>query len=213
VKEKIGEIARGQYESIWVSLVEDRGETAIELRTYTIPSQGGTEWIPGRESITVPANALPDLLQLLIRTDRRLVQLGEPSLRVKKEAIPVSVRSASPPGSRDARRHPRVLLRLDVECRPMPSATAKPGAPVAGEAVDISLGGAQVWLPIRLPRYSFAELSALISGESFAARGEIVSVAALPKMIGGKPTYRHGLRWLTLARATKDVLSRALSSS
>lgn len=213
MKEKIGEIARGDSEEIWVFLVEDRGETWIELRTYTSPSQGGAEWIPSRESITVPSKALPELLQLLIRTDRRLVELRERALGVKKEAVPVSVRSASPPGSRDARRHPRVLLRLDVECRPMASANANPGSPVAGEAVDLSLGGAQVWLPMRLPRYSFVELSARISDESFTARGEIVSVAALPKMIAGKPTYRHGLRWLPLTGAAKEVLSRGLSSS
>ena len=95
----------------------------------------------------------------------------------------------------------------------MASANAAPGSPVPGEAVDLSLGGAQVWLPMRLPRYSIAELSTLISGESFTARGEIVSVAALPKMIGGKSSYRHGLRWLQLAGAAKEVLSRALSSS
>jgi hypothetical protein len=213
VREKIGVIDRGHYEEIWVSIVEDRGETWIELRTYTNPPQGGTEWIPSRESINVPAKALPDLLQLLIRIDRRLVEMGEPAVAVRKEAIPVSVRSASPPGTRDARKHPRVLLRLDVECRPMATANANAGSPVPGEAVDLSLGGAQVWLPMRLPRYSFAELSTLINGEPFAARGEVVSVAALPKMVGGKPIYRHGLRWMPLSGAAKEVLSRALSSS
>jgi hypothetical protein len=213
VREKIGEIRRGHYEEIWVSIVEDRGETSIEFRTYTSPPKGGTEWIPSRESINVPAEALPELLQLLIRIDRRLVEMGERVLGVKKEAMPVSVRSASPPGSRDARRHPRVLLRLDVECRPAASANANPGSAVAGEAMDLSLGGAQVWLPMRLPRYSFVELSALIGDESFAARGEIVSVAALPKMVGGKPIYRHGLRWLPLSGAAKALLSKALSSS
>ncbi len=95
----------------------------------------------------------------------------------------------------------------------MPHATAKPGASVAGKAVDLSLGGAQVWLPMRLPRYSFAELSALINGEQFIARGEIVSVAPLPKMIGGKPTYRHGIRWLSLTGAAREVLSKAFSGS
>jgi hypothetical protein len=213
VKEKIGEIARGRHEEIWVSLVEDRGETWIEFRAYTSPGAGGTESVPSREAITIPAAALPDLLQLLIRTDRRLIERGEPSLGVKKEDLPVSVRSASPPGTRDARRHPRVLLRLEVECRPMPHATVKPGSPIAGRAVDLSLGGAQVWLPTRLPRYSFVELSTLIDGEAFSARGEIVSVAALPKMVGGKPTYRHGLRWLSLAGAAREVLARTLSSS
>jgi hypothetical protein len=213
VKEKIGEITRGQQEEIWISLVEDRGETWIEFRAHTNPGQGGTESVPGRESIKIPARALPELLQLLIRTDRRLVELGEPSQVISKEAVPVSVRSASPPGTRDARRHPRVVLRLDVECRPIPHANAKPGAAVDGKAVDLSLGGAQVWLPMRLPRYSFAELSALINGEPFTARGEIVSVAPLPKMISGKPTYRHGIRWLSLAGAPKEVLSRALSAS
>jgi hypothetical protein len=213
VKEKIGQIARGQYEEIWVSLVEDRGETSIEFRTYASPSQGGTEWIPSRESINVPARALPDLLQLLIRIDRRLVEKGEPAVAVRKEAVPVSVRSASPPGTRDARRHSRVLLRLVVECRPVAAANANAGSPVPGEAMDLSLGGAQVWLPMRLPRYSFAELSTLINGERFTARGEVVSVAALPKMVGGKPIYRHGFRWLPLPGAAKEVLSRALSSS
>jgi hypothetical protein len=213
VKEKIGGIARGPREEIWVSLVEDRGETWIELRAYTSPRVGEAEWIPGRESITIPTKALPDLLQLLIRTDRRLIEMGEPALGVKKEELPVSVRSATPPGTRDARRHPRVLLRLDVECRPMPHANARPGSPVAGKAVDLSLGGAQVWLPMRLPRYSFVELATLTGGESFTARGEIVSVAVLPRMIGGKPTYRHGIRWLSLTGAAKEALSRVLSSS
>lgn len=217
MREKIGGSPRGQFEEVWVSILEEPGEKWVELRVYGQPLQGGVEWIPRRESIRVPAAALPDLLQVLQRTERVLAEEGwlqapRRPAPVRRDEIPVSVRGASPPGTRDARRHPRFALRLRVECRPLGAATAAAGAVVSGESADFSLGGAQVWLSVRLPRYSFVKVSAQIKGEPFSARGEVVGIASVPRTVARKPVYRHGLRWLSLGAAEKALLARALQS-
>ena len=219
MQEKIGECPRGQFEEVWVSILEEPGETWVELRVYGRPLKGGVEWIPRRESVRIPAQGLPDLLQLLHLADSRLAERGRPPTSprppapLRRDEIPVSVRSASPPGTRDARRHPRVVMQVKIECRPLGTATAAAGTSVSGESVDFSLGGAQVWLPVRLPRYSFVELSTLIKGEPFSARGEVVGIASMPRTVARRPVYRHGLRWLSLPGAAKAVLAKALSTS
>jgi hypothetical protein len=82
-----------------------------------------------------------------------------------------------------------------------------------GEIRDLSLGGAQAWLPSRVGLFQRVDVAALIDGEPFRARAEIVG-ADLPKRNQPGAAYlRHSFRWVEIGSEAKDVLSRTVTKA
>lgn len=81
---------------------------------------------------------------------------------------------------------------------------------MTGEAKDVSIGGAQVWLQKPLPRFRQADVFMVIEGMIFRARAEIVGVEleTIKETKGG--CYRHSLRWVVMEAHAQDALSKVV---
>jgi hypothetical protein len=66
-----------------------------------------------------------------------------------------------------------------------------------GEFRDLRVGGAQLWLPCRLELAQRVEVAAMIDGQPFRARGEIVGAGLQSKGDPKTGYIRHSLRWIT----------------
>jgi hypothetical protein len=97
-------------------------------------------------------------------------------------------------------------LHLPVECRLIDSAGIWPGKRMMGELKDVSIGGAQLWLPERLPRFKQVEVSTVIEGKLFRGRAEIVG-AELQQKHSKNRHYRHSLHWMEMGIHAKVALS------
>jgi hypothetical protein len=128
-------------------------------------------------------------------------------MKVTEIGLPIRNRLDSLPSRRDSRKHPRVLLTLPVECRLMNPEKCWPGRPLQGEITDVSIGGAKVWLPQRLPLFQAIEVTALIGGRLFRARGEIVGADTQAQKDVRITRCRHSLRWVLMDAHSKDTLS------
>ncbi len=72
---KLDQIRRSDSEDICVLLRDVQGAPHLELRVYRRP-EGSEEARPGPEAISVPVNALQDLLRMLAQAQERLAQDG-----------------------------------------------------------------------------------------------------------------------------------------
>ncbi len=79
------------------------------------------------------------------------------------------------------------------------------GSAVFGEVKDLSIGGAQVWLPERFSLFSKMKVLMRIGGLDFQGRAEVVGAEVHPTGEG----YRHSRRWLGLSNHAKATLSQA----
>jgi len=129
--------------------------------------------------------------------------------------IHVPIRNAldSHPGRRDSRKHPRVRLSLQVECRLMNPEKFWPDRPLQGEITDVSIGGAKVWLPQRLPLFKEIEVTTVIEGRLFRARAEIVGADTQAQRDPRTARCRHSLRWVLMDAHSKEALSRVVPVS
>jgi len=212
--EKLGSMVCNALEEIRVSLRDVRGEPHVEFRFYGRSRSGEQDPLPGREAISLPVGLLPVLLRVLTQAQDLLIKRGLIHIPSPAEAtvmdggVPITVGLAGPPGRRDSREYPRVPLSVAVECRAVDPDSFWPAKPVTGEAKDVSIGGAQVWLPKRLPRYKQADVFMVIEGMIFRARAEIVGVELETKKDIRGGYYRHSLRWVTMEAHAKAALSR-----
>ncbi len=88
-----------------------------------------------------------------------------------------------------------------------------PAKPVNGEARDVSIGGAQVWLAKRLPRFKQADVFMVIEGMIFRARAEIAGVELERNREVKGGYYRHSLRWVVMEAHAKEALSKVVPTS
>ncbi len=96
---KLDQIRRSDSEDICVLLRDVQGTPHLELRVYRRP-EGSEEARPGPEAISVPVNALQDLLRMLAQAQERLAQDGLVHLSrttAAKERDPDPVRTAATP--------------------------------------------------------------------------------------------------------------------
>jgi hypothetical protein len=212
--ENLGQVSRNQLEDIRVSLSEFLGKPHVELRVYVRSALGDGKPLLGREGIVFPASLLPDVLRMLTQAQELLLKRGliyvpAPSV-VQERGEPTTVRRAASPAPQASRRNPRVPVRLPVECRLVRPDASRPDKPVAGEIKDVSIGGAQVWLPQRLPRFVQVEVSTAVEGMSFLARAEVVTVEIEAKKDQKTGYHRHGLRWVVLEANAKAALSKVI---
>jgi hypothetical protein len=214
--ERLGSMVKNRLEEIWVSVGEIQGEANVELRVHGRSLSGKEEPLPGREAITLPVGLLPVLLRVLTQAQdvlikRGLIYIPSPAeATVMEGGLPVTVRMARGSAGRDSRKHPRVSLSVAVECRVIDPDSFWPAKPVNGEAKDVSIGGAQVWLVKRLPRFKQAEVFMVIEGMIFRARAEIAGVELDTKKDGKSGYYRHSLRWVMMEAHAKEVLSKVV---
>ena len=127
--------------------------------------------------------------------------------------VPIRNRLDSHPGRRDSRRHPRVQLCVKVECRLMNPEKFWPGPPFQGEITDVSIGGAKVWLPQRLPLFKEIQVTAVVEGRLFRARAEVVGADARVQRDARTTRCRHSLRWVLMDAHSKEILSRVVAVS
>jgi len=217
--DKLGSMVCNPLEEIRVSLRDVRGEPHVEFRVYGRSRSGEPDPLPGREAISLPAGLLPVFLRVLSQAQEILIKRGVIYLPSAAEATvlehgePVTIRLAVPPGHRDARQHPRMPLSVPVECRVVDPESFWPAKPVNGEAKDVSIGGAQVWLAKRLPRYKQADVFMVIEGMIFRARAEIAGVELERNREVKGGYYRHSLRWVVMEAHAKEALSKVVPTS
>jgi len=202
---KLDKIRRNDSENICVLLRDVQGAPHVELRVYRRPESPDEDPRPGPEAISIPVNALQDLLRMLAQAQERLTQDGPVQT---KDGNPDIRPTVSPRGFRsDARQEPRVPVKLSVGCRPMNAGVPHPGSAVFGEVKDLSIGGAQVWLPERFSLFSKMEVLMRIGDLDFQGRAEVVGAEAHPTGEG----YRHSMRWQGLSNHAKATISQAIA--
>jgi hypothetical protein len=216
--ERLGHLVRDRGEEIWVSLREAGGEQHVELRVYERQASAKGEPAPGKERVSVPVSLLPALVKALAQAQDTLVHRGviyvapTPSVTRMERGDSLSFLTEARPPTQAARKHPRVALNIRGECRLLDKKSFWPGKPVVGEILNVSLGGAQVCLPTRFPRFGQVELFMVVDGMMFRGRAEVAGADA---EVQSGPTYgqfRHSLRWVSLEGPAKDVLVRLVES-
>ncbi len=215
MKKRLGQVSRTKLEDICVSIREVQGAPHVDLRVYRRSARIGGDGVGGMEGIAVPLTLLPELLRVLEESQERLVQevlrRGRPrdygpDLESDETVIPNNAMNAGAKAPRRLlgdRRGRRVPLRVPVECRHWPAVDYYT---VTGETEDVSVGGAQIWLPERFPLLSPVAVSMRIAGLPFQLLAEVVGVGVRPR----HGRYRHSLRWLGLNAQAKAALSQVV---
>jgi hypothetical protein len=214
--EQLGLVVCNRHEEVWISLKEVRQEWHIELRVYERSDDGGRQPRPGRDVINLPVEQLPLLLERLAQAKDSCLRRGllwvsgdghvAPVGRAATAVQPDRARAA---GMR-ARLHPRLPVRYAVLCQPMVVGEVQRSAVLRGEFRDLSVGGAQLWLPSRLNLAQQVEIGAMIEGQAFRAKAEIVGADLRSKGDPETRCIRHSLKWITYNSAAADVLTLTL---
>jgi hypothetical protein len=123
---------------------------------------------------------------------------------------PVVLREHSPAHSQRGRRHPRMSVRYPLVCQTVTTTNSPRSRILKGEFRDLGVGGAQVWLPDRLELGQLLEVAAMIDGQPFRARAEIVGAGLQSKRDSSGQSFRHSLRWLSYNSAAGDILTMTL---
>jgi len=213
--EKIGQVSRNQFEDIWISLAEIRGKPHLELRLYARAASGAASPLPGREAILLPIDQVPEFIRALKQAQDHLIRRGllhipSAGFMSMEGGEVLDLSPAARPPQQPSRRHPRASVNLTCLCRSVDTVSARPGQAISGEIRDVSLGGAQAWMTRRLPRFSQVEVLAMIEGDTFRARAEVVGVAHDSKKGSQGTTHRHNLKWLALDAEAKEVLQKVI---
>lgn len=211
---KLDQIRRSPSEDICVLLRDHQGTPHVELRVYRRPEGSEEDSRPGPEGISIPVSVLQDLLRMLSHAQERLAREGplytapHSQKTTTKDVSPDLLRSVAPRGSRkDSRQQPRAPVTLAVGCRSVSTRDRRPVPEVYGEIKDLSIGGAQVWLPERFSLFSRLEVSTRIGSQDFQGQAEVVGAEVHPTREG----YRHSMRWLGLSNHAKATISQAIS--
>jgi hypothetical protein len=214
MSEKLGQVVVNQREEVRVSLHEICGELHVELRVFSCTTPGESNRLLGHQSVSLPVGALPDFLRAMTEAQELLIKRGlipSSELTIMEHGEPVTLRLSHPKARVECRQHPRVLLTLPMECRLVDSAAFWPGKWMNGEVKDMSNGGAQVWLPERLPLFKQVEVSIVIDGSVFRGRADIVGAELKVKGMYDKQYYRHSLQWVAIDAQARAILSKMVS--
>jgi PilZ domain-containing protein len=215
MEETLGHVLCNPLEEVRLSLRDIRGEPRVELRVYrrVVPSDASA--LPSTEGVAIPVNVLPDLIRVLTQAQDLLTKQGRifvPSsteTRVMERGELITEGLGDRKVDQRGRQYPRISLNIPAECRLLDPGSIWAGKPVTGEVKDVSLGGAQVWLPKCFPRFRQLEVFIMIEGTPFRARAEIVGTD-LMKTKKGQESCRHNLRWVALDATAKAALSKVI---
>ncbi len=216
--ERLGHLVRDQGEEIWVSLRESGGEPHVELRVYERHASAKMEPAPGKERLSVPVCLLPVLIKTLAQAQDTLVHRGliyiapAPKVTRMDRGDGLVLGADDRPRMQAARKHLRVPLNIRGECRLLDKKSFWPGKPVVGEVVNVSVGGAQVCLPTRFPRFGQVELLMVVDGMVFRGRAEVAGADAEAQGGPACGQFRHSLRWLSLEGPARDILTKIVTA-
>ena len=206
----LGQVALNPLEDLKIFLMQIRGELHVALRIYARAAPDSASGLLGGRSLVLPVRSLPEILRAMTEITEALSKRSLTSVpetggveNLQSTTPPVP----GPPARTDSRRNPRVHVRLPVECRLLDPTTFWPGKWVAGEITNLSVGGAQVWLDERFPRFRQVEVFGEVEGTVLRGRGEIVG-ADLMRTAPKNGRHRHSLRWLSTDTFAKSALSR-----
>jgi hypothetical protein len=216
--EKLGHVACTPVEDLWISLTEMRGEKYLEFRPYAHPRQGEAAPLPGGSAVRIPVGVLSSLLRVLHDAQDRLVQRGTiyippvAVVTVMEQGVAKTLPLPGRPRTSETRRHPRAPLSVPVECRVIEPDSFWPAKPVSGETKDVSVSGAQVWLPKRLPRFKQVDVVMVVDGMVFRGRAEVAGVDLEANKDPATGYFRHSLRWIMMEGPAKSVLEKVIAT-
>ena len=208
--EMLGQVALNPLEELKISLMKIRGEPHVEFRIYARAAPGNASGLPGGRVLVLPVSLLPELLRAMTEVTEVFIKRELISLPETKGVETWQSSTAPVEGLRartDPRRNPRVHVRIPIECRLLDPTTFWPGKWVPGEITNLSIGGAQVWLDERFPRFRHVEVFGEVEGSVLRGRGEIVG-ADLMRTAPTNGRHRHSLRWVGMDSFAKSALSR-----
>jgi len=214
--EQLGQIPCNGYEEVWVSLKEVCQKWHIEFRVYERSDDGRRQPRPGRDIINLPVEQLPLLLERLRHAKDTCLSRGLLWASVDGAFAPVGRAAAAGRPDRTrvtgirARQHPRLPVRYAAVCQPMGVGEFRRSTLLRGELRDLSVGGAQIWLPCRLGLAQQVEVSALIQAQPFRAKAEIVGANLRFKGDPATGSIRHSLKWITYSSGAADILTMTL---
>jgi c-di-GMP-binding flagellar brake protein YcgR len=213
--EPFGKLPCNALEEVWVSLRESLGKASLELRVCTLAPAGKTSPRSDREAILLPIDQLPRLLELLTQVRQICISRGYLYESVSASVVTMqhgeSVVLPLQRRTTVARRDPRIPMRLAVDCRVVEAEGILSTRRVSGEIRDISLRGAQIWLPQRLPRFKTVDIAGLLDGSMFQARAQVVNIQ--PEALRDPATgcHRHGLQWVSMEPRPRALLTTAIA--
>jgi c-di-GMP-binding flagellar brake protein YcgR len=213
--EPFGKLPCNALEEVWVSLRESQGEASLELQVRTPTTSGKTSPLWDREGILLPIDQLPRLLELLTQVREVCINRGYlyesgPGSVVTMQhgesvVLPLQRRTTV------ARRDPRIPVRVPVECHVVGAEGIPSTRRVSGEIRDISLHGAQVCLPQRLPRLKQVDVAGLLDGGPFQARAQVVNLQSEAHRDPATGLHRHGLQWVAMEPTSRALLTTAIA--
>ncbi len=216
--EPLGQVLLQAGARLWIMLQERQGPPEVELRVGGDLAPTEAETGRARPGIRLPVDVLPILVGVLTHAQDRLIEAGHLSLLPPAEAtvmergVPVKRALDNRPARRDERTHPRVPVALPIECRVLDPQRFWPARPLAGTVTNLSLGGAQVWLPQRVPLFAQVEITLVASGTLFRGRAQVVGIDLPTKRDPHTGQHRHSLRWLALEGPAQAVLAQLVGS-
>lgn len=216
--ERLERLLCNQTEEMWISLRTEEGDPQVELRMYGRTGAAGAEPVRAAEAVAIPASLLPSLVRALSHVEKTLIGRGviyvPPSSKIThmEQGSSLTVGTEGRGGAQPARQHPRVTLNVRVECRLLDAKDFWPSPPVSGEVIDVSLGGAQVCVAKRLPRFAQVEVFMVVDGLVFRGRAEVVAADIGHGRPADESGYRHSIRWLALESHAREVLTKIVAS-
>jgi hypothetical protein len=216
--ERLERLLCNQTEEMWISLRTEEGDPQVELRMYGRTAPAGADPVRGAEAIAIPASLLPSLVRALSHVEKTLIGRGviyvPPSSKIThmEQGSSLTVGTEGRGGAQPARQHPRVTLNVRVECRLLDAKDFWPSPPVNGEIKDVSLGGAQVCVAKRLPRFAQVEVFMVVDGLVFRGRAEVVAADIGHGRSADETGYRHSIRWLALESHAREVLTKIVAA-
>jgi len=208
--EPLGQMALNPLEDLKIFLMKIRGELHVALRIYARAAPDSASGLPGGRSLVLPVRSLPEILRAMTEITEALIKrdlISVPETRGVEPWQSTTAPVAGPPARTDSRQNPRVHVKIPVECRLLDPATFWPGKWVAGEITNLSVGGAQVWLDERFPRFRQVEVFGEVEGTVLRGRAEIVG-ADLMRTAPKNGRHRHSFRWVSMDTFAQSALSR-----
>jgi hypothetical protein len=219
MSEQVGQVVLSSLERLQITLREIQGKPHVELRVVSHDAPATVEYLGDRNVVRLPTDALPMLLGMLSHTQDRLIKRGTlyipppPEAAVMENGLPVKLRLDNGPGRRDSRKHPRVAVDLNIECRILDAKSFWPSRPLAGAVKNLSLGGAEIWLPRRVSLGTQVEITMALGGGLFRGRAEVVGIDLPPTRRPPTDQYRHSLRWIAVDGPAQTVLTQLVASA
>jgi len=214
--EEFGHIAFSEHEQIGIFLKEILRKWHVELRLSSRSEAGSPHLRPARSVIDLPLEQLPMLLDRLTRIRDTCVKRGllggqaAPEVFTMGRGEPVALRDGSRVRGHRARQHPRMPVRYAILCQTVATEHSPRSMILQGEFRDISVGGAQVWLPSRLELGQLVDVAGMLDGQPFRARAEVVGAGLQVRKGVNGGLVRHSLKWLTYNAAAADILTMTL---